>query len=60
VSEKVAAQFVPVVGGITGGAINYTFISHFQKMAEAHFTIRMLERKYGIEIVREKYYMLKF
>lgn len=55
VSEKVAAQLIPVVGGLTGGAINYTFISHFQKMAEAHFTIRMLERKYGIAIIQEKY-----
>ncbi len=55
VSEKVAAQLIPVVGGLTGGAINYTFISHFQKMAEAHFTIRMLERKYGIAIVQERY-----
>ncbi len=55
VSEKVAVQLIPVVGGITGGAINYAFISHFQKMAEAHFTIRMLERKYGLETVQEKY-----
>ncbi|EDM43703.1 hypothetical protein SCB49_08933 [unidentified eubacterium SCB49] len=55
VSEKVAAQLIPVVGGLTGGAINYTFISHFQKMAEAHFTIRMLERKYGMAIVQERY-----
>jgi hypothetical protein len=55
VSEKVAAQLIPVVGGLTGGAINYTFISHFQKMAEAHFTIRMLERKYGIGLVQERY-----
>lgn len=55
VSEKVAAQLIPVVGGLTGGAINYTFISHFQKMAEAHFTIRSLERKYGIATIKEKY-----
>lgn len=55
VSEKVAAQLIPVVGGLTGGAINYTFITHFQKMAEAHFTIRMLERKYGMELVQKTY-----
>lgn len=55
VSEKVAAQFLPVVGGLTGGAINYTFITHFQKMAEAHFTIRMLERKYGLNFIQQKY-----
>ncbi len=55
VSEKVAAQLIPVVGGLTGGAINYAFISHFQKMAEAHFTIRMLERKYGMALVQATY-----
>lgn len=55
VSEKVAAQLIPVVGGLTGGAINYAFISHFQSMAEAHFTIRMLERKYGMELVQDRY-----
>lgn len=55
VSEKIAAQLIPVVGGVTGGTINFVFISHFQKMAEAHFTIRMLERKYGIEVIQQKF-----
>ena len=55
VTEKFAAELVPVAGAIGGGSINLAFIHHFQKMADAHFTIRQLERKYGEEIVRLKY-----
>ncbi len=53
--EKFAAEGTPIVGAIGGGSINLIFIHHFQKMAEAHFTIRQLERKYGEEVIREKY-----
>lgn len=53
--EKFAAEGLPVVGAIGGGTINLVFIHHFQKMADAHFTIRQLERKYGEELIREKY-----
>ncbi|RAJ17827.1 EcsC family protein [Olleya aquimaris] len=55
VSEKFIAQAVPVLGGIGGGTINYIFIDHFQKMATAHFTIKKLERKYGQDIIQEKF-----
>ena len=47
VSEKAAAQAVPVVGAIGGGLINALFMDHFQNTAEAHFTVRKLEREYG-------------
>lgn len=53
--EKFVADWFPVVGAVSGGTINLVFIHHFQKMAEAHFTIRQLERKYGEEVIREKY-----
>ena len=55
VSEKVAAEAVPVVGALGGGAINYVFIKHFQTVAHGHFIVRRLERKYGEEVVREQY-----
>ncbi|WP_415373051.1 EcsC family protein [Patiriisocius sp. Uisw_047] len=51
VSERVAAHLIPGLGSLTGSAINYILISHFQKMTEAHFTIRWLERNYGMEAV---------
>jgi len=52
VSEKVAAQAVPVLGAVGGAAVNLVFIEHFQNMARAHFTIRRLERRYGPDKVR--------
>ena len=55
VSEKFIAQAIPIAGAVGGGAINYVFITHFQKIAEAHFSIRELERIYGEDLVREAY-----
>jgi len=55
VSEKVAAQAIPVVGAIGGGLINALFMDHFQNTAEAHFSVRQLERVYGTEVVRLEY-----
>ena len=55
VSEKAAAMSVPLIGAVGGATINYLFIDHFQNMSRGHFTIRRLERIYGIEAVREAY-----
>jgi EcsC family protein len=55
VSQKLAAQAVPVVGALGGAAVNYAFIDHFQQTARAHFTVRRLERRYGKEVVRGAY-----
>lgn len=55
VSEKLAAQAIPVIGAVGGALINTYFIGHFQDIARAHFTIRRLERKYGAGVVREAY-----
>ena len=55
VSEKVAAQAVPVVGAFGGAAINTLFINHFQDMGRGHFIIRRLERVHGQEAVRRVY-----
>ena len=55
VTQKVAAQALPVVGALGGAAVNYAFIEHFQEVARAHFTVRRLERVYGKELVREEY-----
>lgn len=55
VSQKVAAQAVPIVGAAGGAMVNLVFIDHFQDVARGHFTIRRLERKYGTEAVKEAY-----
>ncbi len=59
VSEKAAAQSIPVVGAVGGAAINTIFIDHFQNIALGHFIVRRLERAYGEELVRETYEKLR-
>jgi hypothetical protein len=55
VSEKLAAELVPIVGAVGGLTLNLLFTQHFQSIAEGHFVIRRLERKYGAEAVRRDY-----
>ena len=55
VSEKAAAQVLPLIGAAGGALINTLFIDHFQSVARGHFTVRRLERKYGQEIVKREY-----
>jgi hypothetical protein len=55
VSEKVAAQAVPIIGAGGGAIINVLFIDHFQDMARSHFIVRRLERVYTPELIREEY-----
>jgi hypothetical protein len=55
VSEKVAAQAVPVIGALGGATINALFMDHFQDTARGHFIVRRLERKYGKAAIRALY-----
>jgi len=55
VTEKVAAQAVPIIGAAAGAFVNLLFIDHFQDMSRGHFTVRRLERLYDPETVREEY-----
>ena len=59
VSQKAAAQTIPVIGALGGAVVNYAFIDHFQSVARGHFTIRRLERKYGKDIVFGAYEQLR-
>jgi len=52
VSEKTAAQLVPVIGAAGGALINTLFIAHYQDMARGHFIVRRLEKIHGAEPVR--------
>src|ERR1700727_2652873 len=53
VSEKVAAELVPIAGAVGGFTLNVVFSQHFQSLAEGHFMVRRLERKYGREVGRQ-------
>jgi len=51
ISQKLAAQAVPVLGAVAGAAVNMAFIEHFRSMAKGHFIIRRLERSHGRDLV---------
>lgn len=55
VSQKAAAQLVPVLGAAGGALINTIFIGHYQDMARGHFIVRRLEKIHGEQPVREAY-----
>jgi hypothetical protein len=55
VSEKIAAQAVPVIGALGGATINLMFMNHFQDVARGHFIVRRLERDHGADEVRQEY-----
>lgn len=52
-SQKFVLQAVPVVGALSGAALNAAFLRHYQDVARAHFVVRRLERAFGAEAVRE-------
>lgn len=58
VSQKVAAQAVPVVGAAGGAIVNLLFIDHYQDMARGHFIVRRMERTYSPEVVKNAYMKL--
>ncbi|HUZ95490.1 MAG TPA: hypothetical protein VMU57_11305 [Edaphobacter sp.] len=55
IGEKAAAELVPIAGAAGGLTLNVLFARYFQLLAEAHFTIRRLERKHGAKVVCEEY-----
>lgn len=55
VSQKAAAQALPIVGAAGGVVVNVMFMTHFQDMARGHFTVRRLERAYSPAFIRDAY-----
>ncbi|MFO7340335.1 MAG: EcsC family protein [Lysobacteraceae bacterium] len=55
VTEKFAAQAVPVIGAATGATLNTLFTGYYQDVARGHFIVRRLERRHGADAVREAY-----
>ncbi|HRN61151.1 MAG TPA: EcsC family protein [Luteimonas sp.] len=55
VTEKFAAQAVPIVGAATGAALNTMFTDYYQDVARGHFIVKRLEQRYGEVAVRKAY-----
>jgi hypothetical protein len=55
VTDSAAAKMIPVAGAVGGALLNLVFMQHFQDVAKGHFTVRQLERRYGVDPVRSAY-----
>lgn len=55
VTQKFAAQAIPIIGAMGGAAVNLAFLQHFEQIAKGHFAVRRLERIYGPDLVRSEY-----
>lgn len=55
ITEKLAAQIMPVVGAASGAAINTMFTRYYQSVARGHFIVRRLELRHGEAAVRQAY-----
>jgi hypothetical protein len=53
ISERAAATAVPVLGALSGAALNMVFMDHFERVAHGHFTLRRLERIHGQGEIRD-------
>lgn len=55
ITEKTAAQVVPVIEAFAGATLNIMFTDYYQDMARGHFIIKRLEKKYGSEFIKSEY-----
>lgn len=58
ISDKAAAQMVPIAGALSGALLNLIFMNHYQDVAKGHFIVRRLERQYGVDSIRDEYHRL--
>jgi len=59
ISDKLAAQLVPVAGALSAATLNLIFMQHYQDVARGHFIVRRLERDYGPQMIRDAYAHLR-
>ena len=55
-SQKLAAQAVPVLGAAAGAGTNYAFVDYYVEMAHVHFGLRRAARRYGEERVLDHFH----
>ncbi|MFN3664119.1 EcsC family protein [Yoonia sp.] len=55
-SQKLAAQTVPVLGAVAGAGTNYAFVNYYVALAHVHFGLRQLARDYGDAAVLDEFH----
>lgn len=53
--QKLAAQAVPVLGAISGAAMNAAFLSYYREIARVRFALLNLAKVYGSETVEAEF-----
>lgn len=44
-TQKLGSQSVPMLGALTGAALNYTFVSYYEQMAQIRFRLKKLQNE---------------
>lgn len=53
--QKLAAQAVPVIGAVSGAAMNAAFLSYYREIARVRFALVKLGQDYGTEAVEAEF-----
>jgi hypothetical protein len=54
-SQKLAAQTIPVLGAVTGAALNTAFLTYYRELAHIRFALLRLSMQHGAEPVRKAF-----
>ena len=54
-NTRLPSQAVPILGALSGAAVNLAFVSYYEKMAEVHFRILRLSELYSQEEISAAY-----
>lgn len=57
-SQKLAAQAVPILGAAAGAGTNYAFVDYYVAMAHVHFGLRKLARTHGDVAVSDYFHKI--
>lgn len=55
IGQKLAAQAVPVIGAVTGAALNAAFLNYYREVAAIRFALLRLAETHGAEQVAEAF-----
>lgn len=53
--QKLAAQAVPVLGAVSGAALNAAFLTHYRELARIRFRLLRLSQDHGAEAVIQRF-----
>ncbi len=55
-SQKLAAQTVPILGAVAGAGTNYAFVNYYVAIAHVHFGLRQIARAHGETAVTDEFH----